>query len=413
MRTLIVDPAIHSRGGHHYAAVDRLQAELDRLGIDAACLGSIAATPDVARALDCTATFTGPVYGRDYASPREFEARVAQTSRELARALKHLGIWPDILILPCCDQVLAASVSRILKRHPLKPPPQVLLWLLYGPHHQLPPDNPAALPLHGEARRAFSALLEAVGDRRRLVAYSETEAMAAFYRALLPFDVGVAPGAGIALPSAPEDSHAGATGHPHLTIAGFANRSKGYRLLPEAIPALLERHATSHFTVHGIVTGSDAEDDSWIFDDLERLGPRVDIRRGVLSDAAYVDLLSHTDLLLLPYDPESYRVRGSGMSNEARRMGIPIVAPAECAFAWPAFEGGHGVAMSQYSPAGLTEATVDALGRLDALKAQASAVAGMTNDPLRDILEATVEAARARPHHGAAQALRRLLGAAP
>jgi len=413
MRTLIVDPAIHSRGGHHYAAVDRLQTELDWLGIDAACLGSIAATSDVARALDCTATFTGPVYGRDYASPREFEARVAQTSRELARALKQLGTWPDILILPCCDQVLAASVARVLGRHPLKPPPQVLMWLLYGPHYRLAPDNPAAIPFHQEARRGFTALLKAVGDRRRLVAYSETEAMAAFYRALLPFDVGVAPGAGIALPSAAKDSRSGATDHPHLTIAGFANRSKGYRLLPEAIPALLERHATSHFTVHGIVTGSDAEDDSWIFDDLEKLGPRVDIRRGVLSDEAYVDLLSSTDLLLLPYDPAAYKARGSGMSNEARRLGIPIVAPLDCAFAWPAFEEGHGVAMSRYSPEGLAEAAVDALGRLDALKAQASAVAGTANDPLRDILEATVEAARARPHHGAAQALRRLLGAAP
>ncbi|WP_422009853.1 hypothetical protein [Reyranella sp.] len=413
MKTLIVDPAIHSRGGHHYAAINRLQAELAGLGLDAPCLGSIAATPDVTRSLDCTATFTGPVYGRDYASPREFEARVAQTSRELARALKRLGAWPDILILPCCDQVLAASVARVLGRHPLKPPPQVLMWQLYGPHHRLAPDDPAAIPFHQEARRGFTALLEAVGDRRRLVAFCETEAMAAFYRALLPFDVGVAPGAGIALPSVPGDLHADATDHPHLTIAGFANRSKGYRLLPEAIPALLERHATSHFTVHGIVTGSDAEDDSWIFDDLEKLGPRVDIRRGVLSDEDYVDLLSSTDLLLLPYDPASYKARGSGMSNEARRMGIPIVAPAECAFAWPAFEKGHGVAMSRYSPAGLTEATVDALGRLDALKAQASAVAGTTPDPLRGILEATIDAARARPRHGAAQALRRLLGATP
>lgn len=412
MKTLIVDPAIHSRGGHHYAAIDRLQAELAGLGIDAPCLGSIAATPDVARSLDCTAVFTGPVYGRDYASPGEFEARVAQTSRELARALKHPGSWPDILILPCCDQVLAASVARVLRRHPLKPPPQVLMWLLYGPHHQLAPHNPASIPRHDEARRGFTALLAALGDRRHLTAYSETEAMAAFYRKLLPFDVGVASGAGIALPSSPLESPSDTTDHPHLTIAGFANRSKGYRLLPEAIPRLLQRHATSRFTVHGIVAGSDAEDESWIFDDLEKLGPRVDIRRGVLSDEDYIDLLSRTDLLLLPYDPESYSARGSGMSNEARRMGIPIVAPADCAFAWPAFEEGHGVAMSRYSPDGLAEATVDALSRLDTLKARASSAAVTAKDSLRDILEATVEAARARPHHGATHALRRLLGAA-
>lgn len=411
MKTLIVDPAIHSRGGHHYAAIDRLQTELALLGFDAPCLASVAVTPDVVRALDCSATFTGPVYGRVYASPTEFEARVVQTSRELTRALKRLGTWPDLLILPCCDQVLAASVARVLRRHPLRPPPQVLMWLLYGPHHQLSPEDPASIVHHDEARRGFTALLTALGDRRHLTAYCETEAMAAFYRRLLPFHVGVAQGAGIALPSPPEESSSDTTDHPRLTVAGFANRSKGYRLLPEAIPRLLQRHATSHFTVHGIVEGSDAEDESWIFDDLEKLGPRVDIRRGVLSDEDYVDLLSSTDLLLLPYDPASYRARGSGMSNEARRMGIPIVAPADCAFAWPAFEEGHGVAMSRYSPEGLAEATVDALNRLDTLKAHASAAAVTANDPLRDILEATVEAARLRPHHGTGHALRRLLGA--
>ncbi len=413
MKTLIVDPAIHSPGGHHYAAIDRLQVELAGVGIDAPCIGSVVATPDVVRALDCTAAFTSPVYGRDYQGPREFQGRVDRTSRELSRALRQLGTWPDVLILPCCDQVLAASVARVLRWHSLKPPPQVLMWLLYGPHHQLAPDNPAAIALHDETRRAFTALLNALGDRRHLTAYCETEAMAAFYRGLLPFDVGVAPGAGIALPSAIEESPPETSDHPRLTIAGFANRSKGYRLLPEAVPRLLQSHATSRFTVHGIVAGSDAEDDGWIFDDLEKLGPRVDIRRGVLSDEAYVDLLSRTDLLLLPYDPKSYKARGSAMSNEARRMGIPIVAPAECAFAWRAFDNGSGVAMSHYSPDGLAEAAADALGRLDALKARATAVAVTTRDTLDGILEATVDAARVRPRHGPTDALHRLLGFSP
>jgi hypothetical protein len=93
MKTLIVDPAIHSLGGHHYAAIDRLQVELTGVEIDAPCLGSVAATPDVVRALDCTAAFTSPVYGRDYDSPGEFQVRVERTSRELSRALRQLGPW--------------------------------------------------------------------------------------------------------------------------------------------------------------------------------------------------------------------------------------------------------------------------------------------------------------------------------
>jgi len=49
MKALIVDPAVHSRGGHHHAAVKRLQTELAQLGIKAPCLGSAYATPDIVR----------------------------------------------------------------------------------------------------------------------------------------------------------------------------------------------------------------------------------------------------------------------------------------------------------------------------------------------------------------------------
>lgn len=409
MRALIVDPAVHARGGHHHAAVKRLQAELTQLGIEAPCVGSTFATPDID--LVCIPSFGSSVYGRDYSGSNQYESRVAQMSRELSRALRRHGVWPDILILPCCDQVLAASVAQVLRRNPLKPAPQILMWLLYGPHHLLAPEDRAAETFASESRGAFTSLLEAVGERRRIAAYCETEAMGAFYRRLLPFDVNVEPGPGMALSVAPRAARP-AHHRPNVTMIGFANRAKGYRLLPEAILKVLPQDSTSTFTIHGIVAGSDAEDEAWIFDRLGALGPRVASRRDVLEEADYLRWLSRADLLLLPYDPDIYRSRGSGVVTTARRLGIPIVAPSECAFARPAFDEGWGVAFSSYGAEGLADAIVEALGRLDVLRTHASAIAAGTKDELSSILQATVEAARARRRHAVADTIRGLLGRA-
>ncbi len=419
MKTLIVDPAVHSPGGHHYGAVKRLQAELSRLGIEAPCLGSAFAKSDAVSDLACAPSFQSLVYGRDYSRPKQFELSVARTSRELSQAMRRHGVWPDILILPCCDQVLAASVAQALRRRPWKPAPQILMWLLYGPHHLLAPEDQAAEALGCESRRAFTSLLEAAGERQRIAAYCETDAMAAFYRKLLPFDVSVAPGAGMALPKAapaplaadrPSADHSSADHWPNVTMIGFANRSKGYRLLPEAIQKVLPQDSTSTFTIHGIVAGSDAEDEAWVFDRLGEMGARIATRRDVLSEADYIGLLRRADLLLLPYDPEIYRARGSSVFTEARRMGIPIVAPSGCAFAQPAFDEGWGVAFSDYSATGLANAIAEALGRIDQLKARGQAAAASAKDELGAILQTTIEAVRTRPHHGVADAVRRLLG---
>ena len=81
----------------------------------------------------------------------------------------------------------------------------------------------------------------------------------------------------------------------------------------------------------------------------------------MLSPQDYLAWLSQADLLLLPYDPEVYRSRGSGVFSDARAIGIPVVAAQGCAFAQPAFDGGWGVAMEEYSGPGLGSAILSAL----------------------------------------------------
>ena len=162
--------------------------------------------------------------------------------------------------------------------------------------------------------------------------------------------------------------------------------------------------------IHGIVNGSDAEDDQPIFDRLSALGDRVTVRQDVLSDQDYAALLGEADLLLLPYDPAVYRTRGSGVFTDARKTGLPVVATGAAAFAGPAFEQGWGVAITDYSPSGVAAAVATALEQLGDLTNRAASVAERRPDELGPLLQAIVSEIRSEKPHGLAGLVRRLWG---
>jgi glycosyltransferase involved in cell wall biosynthesis len=389
MKALIIDPAVHSLGGHHFNAVQRLQGELSALGVAAPCLGSAQADRRVVEELACVPTFSRSVYGRSYATPTEFADGVEETTRQLAEAMHRSGT-PDLIILPCCDQVLAMALARRLRRSWARPRPRILLWLLYGPHHLAMPDGPAAAGPNREARAAFAELAANAGG---VEAYCETSAMADFYRGLVPFEVGVMPGPGLA---ARARTAKVAGGSPVVSCIGFANRAKGYRLLPQAVPPVLARHRHVRFMIHGVVKGSDAAADQPMFDRLAELDERVQVQPGILPPNEYLAWLAEADLLLLPYDPDVYGWRGSGVFADAHRVGIPVVAPQECAFARPAFDDGWGVAMREYDGKSLAIAVLEALDRLPELSAHAAHAARRARDDLGRVLGATVKSLAGR-----------------
>jgi glycosyltransferase involved in cell wall biosynthesis len=387
MKALIVDPGLHSMGGHHYSAVQRLQAELGRLGVDAPCLGSAYANWQVIEDLACTPVFSRSVYGRAYRQAGEFGESLERTERELAAAMRRQR--PDLIILPCCDQVLAAALARQLAATGRSVP--VLAWLLYAPHHLLASDDPEAERFHGESRAGFSELAAAADSLHLLC---ETPAMADFYRRLLALDVGVMPGPGLRIRQRPSRSAARA---PTVGCIGFSNRPKGYRLLPEAVALVLAKNGNARFMIHGVVRGSD-DPGQHTFDRLARLGERVDVHQNVLTPAEYLARLAEADLLLLPYDPAVYRTRGSGVFSDARALGRPVVASRGCAFAEPAFAEGWGMEIKEYNGLATGLAVLEALDRLPELAASAGRAAARMDDALGQMLEATV--ARCHPVPG-------------
>lgn len=411
MRALIIDPALHSRGGHHYNATLRLKNELTTLGIEHVCLASSFADRDVVQDLAATPCFTGNVYGRTEWTYQAFVRDVAQTRRQLSSGIRRLGRpLPDLLILPCCDQVLALALARHLQRHRFAPAPRVVLWLLYAPDCKKALEDPTIADLYGEYRDAFAALRAAVGDSARITAYCETAAMARAYREITGLEIAVA--SGPTLISVRDAVDEKSPGHPPtVACVGFANEAKGYRLLPAAVGRVLLDHCDVRFLIHGVVSGSDAEADAGVFRALSGLGARVTVRTDVLSQEEYRAWLGHADLLLLPYDPAVYSSRGSGVFTEAQRLGIPVIVPRGCDFARPALDGGWGIEIVERNERGVAQAILTALVRLVPLTASArAAVAGTRHDDVCSILEPVIHAIRADRPAGAVRLAWRLLG---
>jgi glycosyltransferase involved in cell wall biosynthesis len=393
MKALVIDPALHSMGGHHYNAVLRLKTELSKLGVRYACLASAFADRDVVQELGALPCFTRSVYGRTGWTRRDFVESVAQARRQLSWGWCRQGRSADLLILPCCDQVLALALARHLRRPRLAPAPHVILWLLYAPHYKKPIDDPDVADLQDEYREAFAALRAAIGDDEKITVYCETPAMAQAYRDVVGLEIDVAPGSNLIS----ADDAIGAIGErdhyrpPTVVCIGFANEPKGYCLLPDAVESILQARHDVRFLIHGVVQGSDAGTNAALFDALPKIGPRVTVSSEVLTHQAYLSWFRQADLVLLPYDREVYKTRGSGVFNEARSLGIPVVAPRGCDFAQPAFEEGWGAEIVDHSSKGVAQAVLGALDQIPDLTARArEAVARSAGSDIRSVLKRTI-----------------------
>jgi glycosyltransferase involved in cell wall biosynthesis len=371
-RALIVDPALHSMGGHHHSAFLRLSRDLDELGVPHECLGSAVADEHVRHMLGVYPCFTESIYGRTEWTYSEFRRRVKLTGTELKRALRWQWKKPDLIILPCGDQVLTLAVAEVIRRYSHRWEPHVVVWLLFGPNHSKPIEDPSNAGLFDEYREEISALRMCLRDDHRLSIFCETPGMAAAFRVALDVPIDTAPGPNLVRSDRVASNRPNIV-RPTIACIGHANDPKGYGLLPDAIEQVLRTHPTVKFAIHGAINVFDHGRDRSPLDVLSTLGPRVTVNDNVLSPEDYVSWLEDADLLLLPYDPKIYKSRGSGVFVDATLLGKPVVVTAGCAFAKMAFAEGRAVAIESYDSKGIAAAILTALTRLENLARQATA----------------------------------------
>ena len=381
--SMIVDPALQAIGGHHYSAAQRLAAETGAVGVEYRILCSSRADSNVIETLNAERCFSESIYGRTDSGVLEFERRAKAISKDLVRMAR----WtrPDLLILPTCDQVLlyaaALSIRSIGGWQPT-----ILAWFLY------PPED---LQTQKEYRIASAALESVLSSRDQVHACCETTAAKRLLESCLPFPLERRPGpsalaSALWSPGWRVDSRS--TG-PIVACVGHANRGKGYALLPDALLLATANDDSVVFRVHGFIDRRDAVQDYETFRKLSVMKTNVKVHSAVLSTQCYLEFIAAADILLLPYAPEIYRSRGSGVFNEAEQLGKPVIVPRECAFAEEAFAEGRAVAIEKLNSHGIADAIGAAISGLPQLKDRAAMHAGKRkSDGLQPLLTKLLKA---------------------
>jgi glycosyltransferase involved in cell wall biosynthesis len=124
-----------------------------------------------------------------------------------------------------------------------------------------------------------------------------------------------------------------------------------------------------------------AENIRQAMDKMKRSPNRVEFIEIPLDTDRYHDLIRSADCILVPYDPEKYQGRSSGVFAEAVALGKPVVSTRNTWMAENVLKYQCGILMEDFNSAGLAKAMKDYIDTKKEFdeKAEAAAAAWREN----------------------------------
>jgi len=372
---LIIDPALKSRAGHHFNITNALIATAKDHGWEARVLVSIWAPADIKRELGATGCFHHTLYHRQDWSRFGFDRQ----SFAFAEILRHqIAKWktlPNVVIFPCCDQVQYNGFAKAVRDLNLPWKPAVFAWQMFPPRVDLSLGDVRSLPQVEEYKTAYQNIKSILGAAGALSIATETSSLSDTYTQLSGVPVVI-----LRSPSVLEGITASAAQSPdsllHVVVTGHANAGKGYERLPAALADVVNKRPNIRFTVHGTISGTENRTTMMkTFEAIKDIGSRVETITHALDTEGYYKLLQSASLLLMPYDPVTYRTRGSGIFDESLNLGIPTIAPEGCEFAAAAIQDKRAVGITAHTPQAIRDAIVSAVDNYSQLAAATRAYA--------------------------------------
>jgi glycosyltransferase involved in cell wall biosynthesis len=257
----------------------------------------------------------------------------------------------------------------------------------------LPPSflSWGAVSVHGEKfyRAAFKLAAPLIG--RVLFFTVENEAMRTLYRKDFGVQTRILP-----VPFGASGPRRTMEGRVRLGFFGDSRCDKGFHLLPRAIELCQHDGVDAEFAVQ-------IQHNGWEQRTIEaeralRALQGVRFIEGVLSSEDYAAWTGRTDVMLLPYDPVTFGLRGSGIFTESVAGGRPVVASIGT-FAGSSVENNQaeGEVFAPHTSEALAAAIARLMPRLPACKARAAARAkdfarGHSPDAYVDVLLAHAKA---------------------
>ena len=157
-----------------------------------------------------------------------------------------------------------------------------------------------------------------------------------------------------------------------IAVVGHTSLEKGAFLLPEIIERTLGEIPLASFNFH-LSTNPDTRALDARF---AGGGERLNIVRGYISDAEMQAIIDDSDIVLLPYRPEKYRLMPSAIFIQAACSGKVAVLPAGSHMHREVLlRGGGATLFREHSAAAICKALWDAIGNVDRLAQAAAAPA--------------------------------------
>ncbi|MGI9169611.1 MAG: hypothetical protein ACR2FH_05445 [Caulobacteraceae bacterium] len=215
-----------------------------------------------------------------------------------------------------------------------------------------------------EAHRVIARLRRAPGWERSLFAWAETERLGRWMSRWLLAPVPALP------PLAPSGPGTGIRrrrpgGALTLSVLGESRPSKGFLGLPGIVDRIAATPALAGKVKVVIQAWRPLSGDGEKYAEaVARLAGHgfVEVVEGELDAEAYDRRLAEADVLLLPYDPEVYNLRGSGILTEGLSRGAIVLTRAGTAMEE---EGGDGVVLTYEAPEDLVQVLAALAGGLD------------------------------------------------
>lgn len=342
MEVIVLDNGLVSCGEHSYQLLMEVCDALSQRRIsyrvfgmkrmDAAVLRDIGATPWFSRSLYWGYRRRFPskrnFIGDTFAMARNFVQRRRTFSeqstwrvlnevyrRDLARLPSDVWRSDNIILVPGISQNQILGLVRHLLSLPLAALPNVVCQLMFPPNWT--PWDQIGERGTNYYRKAFDLASELIG--KSLFFTTENEALAKIYVQQFGIKTTLLP---IVLRAA--QAQAKPEGRVRLGFFGYSKSEKGFHLLPEAIEICRARNLPVDFVIQ--VQHSNWERETVEAEQKLRRLPGIELVEGVMSSAEYAQKTHAVDVTLLPYDPNRFGLRGSGLYTEAVAAGRPVIA---------------------------------------------------------------------------------------
>jgi glycosyltransferase involved in cell wall biosynthesis len=340
LELILIDSGLLNKAGHSYTLAKTVSEALSRRGVrhrifglrgvDTSIAVEIGAIPHFSRSLydgvdiswrekglrSVAAIFRGVQAGGSTLSERRTWKALNEAFERDLEALP-ADIWqPDNLVgVVAITQNQILGLIRFLRAMPRDRLPRVVCQLMLPPSYL----SWGAVSKHGERFYRAAFKLAAPLINRSLFFTVENEAMRTLYSKDFGVPTGILP-----IPFGASGPQQTTEGRVRVGFFGDSRYEKGFHLLPRAI-ALCQHHGLD---VEFIIQINNS---GWSHRTIEaeralRALKRVRLLEGALSSEDYAAWTGQTDVMLLPYDPVAFGLRGSGIFTESVAAGRPVVA---------------------------------------------------------------------------------------